>query len=195
VFACSAEVESSAPKGDTANINPDQATSLPGQNVVSAEVADALDRQLKAMNIVATTTTSTGETFDWVPIESQTADGTIAAPPTSGAGYLTTALESEPDKLGPPGTVPILRPDISKINAPGSAASFFSKYGTPGDAGFIGEAARRDLAPLEGAESRRPLTILGLYPGTHLYVGTTTAPNFLSSFFFGGPGYNSNCQF
>jgi len=177
VFACSAEVESSAPKGDTANINTDQATSLPGQNVVSAEVADALDRRLKAMNIVTTTTTSTGETFDWVPIESQTADGTIAAPPssppTSGAGYLTTALESEPDKVGPPGTVPILRPDISKINAPGSAASFFSKYGTPGDAGFIGEAARRALAPLEGAESRHPLTILGLYPGTHLYVGTT----------------------
>jgi hypothetical protein len=179
VFGCSAEVDSGAIKEDAENVNPDQATLRPGQNVVSAEVASALARRLEAMDIVATTITSTGEIFDWVPIESQTQDGAIATPPAApyaaDVESMTTALQSEPDKLGPPGTVPVLRPDLSKINAPGSAQAFFSKYGTPGDAGFIGEMERQNLPALDGAERKRPLTFLGLFPGDHMYVGTNRA--------------------
>ncbi len=75
---------------------------------------------------VHTTRTSTGRLLDWVPVESQTSDGTIATPPpappapasepggarttgpapVSGIGRVSFAA---PEDRGPEGTVPILR--------------------------------------------------------------------------------------
>jgi hypothetical protein len=80
-----------------------------------------LEKRQKRLNSVATTSTPSGQTLDWVPIESQTPNGEIATPPpppvpsskdaqrpTESASFEMHDL-AEAD-LGPQGTVPVLRP-------------------------------------------------------------------------------------
>ena len=80
--------------------------------------------------IVATTATNSGQAIDWIPVESQTSDGTIAEPPDLAAdagrgggapsSRLDTAvgvfeLEAQPWARGPSGTVPVLRRNIAEF--------------------------------------------------------------------------------
>jgi hypothetical protein len=85
-----------------------------------------------SLKIVKTTTTPSGQTIDWVPIESQHPSGQIATPPptelarvdTAGLAvtpkHIATASSFELDdptiERGPAGTVPILRPDITLLS-------------------------------------------------------------------------------
>lgn len=163
-----ADVHNSNATESHENVNVQPAVEDLGDLRVSPEVAAVLARRVEALPIVATTVARTGETFDWIPVDSQTPDGVIATPPpplAASPGALTTALDDEPDKQGPPGTVPLLRPDIRKIRAPGSAANFFSKYGTAGDPGFMGEVDYASLSAGERANLKHPQTFLGLFPG------------------------------
>lgn len=98
------------------------------------------------MEIVATTTTRRGQVYDWIDIRSQVPGGEIASPPpldpapdTSSPGdacgtlVARSELEEEPEALGPPGTVPVLRIDPDRIYAPGTVQDFLSKYGNASD--------------------------------------------------------------
>jgi hypothetical protein len=88
-----------------------------------------LNGRQASLNIVKSTTTPSGQTIDWVPIASQHPSGQIAtSPPAALARVLPTvtsdriakASSFELDNLtierGPAGTVPILRPDISRLS-------------------------------------------------------------------------------
>jgi len=86
-------------------------------------------RQAKlAPSVVATTRTASGQTLDWVPAESQVAGGRIASPPPLKEPFAPIAahatrrehvavfeLEQDGAEVGPAGTVPILRKDLSKL--------------------------------------------------------------------------------
>jgi hypothetical protein len=114
--------------------------------VVSPEVRAYLEARLQKMEVIATTTTKSGQVYDWIDINSQVADGEVATPPPlepSGDANASsdtcrpltarTELEDEPEALGPPGTVPVLRIDPDRIHAPGSVQDFLSKYGDATD--------------------------------------------------------------
>jgi hypothetical protein len=99
------------------------------------ELQNWLDARQKSLNIVKTTTTPTGRTLDWVPIESQVPSGKIATPPVAARALAETPgvrpapipqaaaqqdvkpatfeLDDPNVERGPAGTVPILRPDLS----------------------------------------------------------------------------------
>ena len=48
---------------------------------LNPELAKCLETRQHALKIVKTTTTPSGQTIDWVPIESQHPDGEVATPP------------------------------------------------------------------------------------------------------------------
>jgi hypothetical protein len=101
------------------------------------------------LNIVATTRTSSGQEFDWIPSEALDEDGSPMTPPPpigletgadveaehreQGDQMALTELEQEPDAWGPEGTVPVVRMDtdeyIASIQTRGTLQDFLSKYG------------------------------------------------------------------
>lgn len=96
------------------------------------------DRRQRRLKIVATTRTPHGQIVDWVPIESQIPGGVIASPPpsrpmrelgrTRRARLAVPALALREARLGPPGTVPIARPELRRLPAVG-LSQFLSKHG------------------------------------------------------------------
>ena len=96
------------------------------------------ERRQRRLEVVATTRTVHGHVLDWVPVESQIPGGVIAAPPpdrprrelgrTRRAKLATPVLALRDAKLGPPGTVPIARPNLRRLPAV-SLAQFLSKHG------------------------------------------------------------------
>lgn len=98
-------------------------------------------------DVIARTKTRSGQELDWIPIESQTKDGRIASPPSEDGLYLDDPkkpadgremrphelmvfeLQREGAELGPKGTVPIVRRDISKIRPVGTLQDYLSKHG------------------------------------------------------------------
>jgi hypothetical protein len=118
----------------------------PSDRVVSPEVRAYLESRQQQMEIIATTTTRRGQVYDWIDINSQVPGGQVASPPpldpapdrsspgdTCGPLLARSELEEEPEALGPPGTVPVLRTDPDRIYAPGSVQDFLSKYGDASD--------------------------------------------------------------
>jgi hypothetical protein len=97
--------------------------------------------------VIARTRTESGQELDWIPIESQTPDGRIASPPSENGLYFddpkkpADGREMRPHELtvfelqqrgaefGPKGTVPVVRPDISKISPVGTLQDYLSKFG------------------------------------------------------------------
>lgn len=88
------------------------------------EITDYFGKLKASMKIVKTTKTKLGQTIDWIPLESQ---GEIAQPPPKlkpipsndtqelDAGPLSE-LEMDGAELGPKGTVPIVLPNLEKID-------------------------------------------------------------------------------
>jgi hypothetical protein len=111
------------------------------QRKLNPELAEWLDARQRSLKIVKTTTTPSGQTLDWVPIESQHPDGKIASPPPLvhlpvGVGDKTrpakaAGLELDDPRIerGPAGSVPIVRPDISKLTRTISLRDFLRKRG------------------------------------------------------------------
>ncbi len=106
----------------------------------SDRIRDYFQERLKARGIVATTVTRSGQTIDWIRIESQVEGGRIAAAPTPEVrtsspyqprnAYLNfdaalrrtelsarTELQLDDRALGPPDTVPIVRFDVERYLA------------------------------------------------------------------------------
>jgi Neprosin len=106
-----------------------------------------LSDRMARREVVARTRTPGGQDLDWVPIESQTADGRVAAPPSEDGLDLEDVrkpadgdeirphelvefeLRRKDAELGPKGTVPLVRRDLSLIRPAGTLADFLSKHG------------------------------------------------------------------
>jgi hypothetical protein len=97
------------------------------QSKLNPELYNWLNARQTSLKIVKTTTTPSGQTLDWIPIESQVPSGKIATPPPTdhmpvrvieaGKPVLPAPFELDDPKVerGPAGTVPIARPDISGL--------------------------------------------------------------------------------
>lgn len=92
------------------------------------------------LKIAQTTRTPLGQTLDWIDIASQQPDGRIATPPQDSVSLIKPPrnrresmirfeLESPGAKLGPEGTVPVLRKDLKKLRFATSLQDFLSKHG------------------------------------------------------------------
>jgi len=98
------------------------------------------ETRLGRMEIVSTTETPSGQTVDWIPIESQVRKGeSVADPPSDRVRVrlpegervdrlVTFELEQEGAELGPPGTVPVLRKDLERISYRQSLGDLIGKY-------------------------------------------------------------------
>jgi len=100
------------------------------QKPLNPELVEWLKRRQASLKIVKTTTTPSGQTIDWVPIESQHPSGKIATPPPLELARVAAAapkhggipkaasfeLDDPSIERGPAGTVPILRPDIARLS-------------------------------------------------------------------------------
>jgi hypothetical protein len=111
-----------------------------------AEIHQYLRDRAARREVIAQTKTESGQELDWIPIESQTLDGRIASPPADDGIdlgdryrpadgmemrlYELTAfeLQREGAELGPKGTVPVVRRDVSRIRPVGTLQDFLSKH-------------------------------------------------------------------
>jgi hypothetical protein len=105
------------------------------QGKSSPEEMDWLNARQATLKVTKTTVTPSGQTLDWIPIESQGTEK-IATPPPGEAfnnqrdekGPLND-LHFEIGEQGPEGHVPVLRPDLSKLPATISIKDLFIKRG------------------------------------------------------------------
>lgn len=100
---------------------------------VSSRALDCLTPEVRAyveaehakLKIIATTVTRGGDVLDWIDPRSQVPDGELPIPPSFAPQpdphnpndpdqprQARGELEDEPEAWGPPGTVPILRPNL-----------------------------------------------------------------------------------
>jgi hypothetical protein len=108
------------------------------QRPSNRELADWLDARQSRLKIAKTTTTPSGRVLDWIPIESQVASGKVASPPPAPVAapqaedgerpvrLATVGLEGPAADHGPAGTVPIVRPDIARLDRYSSLNDFLS---------------------------------------------------------------------
>ena len=97
------------------------------QGLLNAQLAEQLTERQKSLQIVKTTTSPSGQLLDWVPIESQVPGGKIATPPPLAAARVdplqrksrpvTFELDASTVERGGAGTVPVVRPDISRLSS------------------------------------------------------------------------------
>ena len=98
------------------------------QRQLSPDLAKWIETRQSALKIAQTTTSPSGLTLDWVPAETQTADGKVAPPPASSDMPVRTADNQRPAKAagfelddasaqrGPSGTVPLIRPNSALVS-------------------------------------------------------------------------------
>lgn len=90
--------------------------------------------------VVATTKTPSGQTLDWVPIDSQVKRGKVATPPSDSSAMLFDTekladrvarfeLEDTKAPRGPKGTVPIVRKNLSALQYNKPLKDYLSKHG------------------------------------------------------------------
>jgi Neprosin len=114
--------------------------SQPNYRAFEREIRNYFERRHKHLDIVATTRTRSGQILDWVPIESQLkSKAKIAQPPPDRELVLPRGrrvgklakfeLERPGAERGPPGTIPILRKDLSRIRIVRSLDDYLSKHG------------------------------------------------------------------
>ena len=100
------------------------------QNEFEKDIRSHFEERQKSLNILATTTSPTGQVIDWIPIESQ---GKIAATPPApvvqvdGIAVAVAELDSEGAQKGPEGTVPILRKNLDAIEFKEPLSKYLNK--------------------------------------------------------------------
>jgi acylphosphatase len=129
-------------------------------NTPNPEIVQYFEARTRRLDIVATTYTASGQILDWVPIASQNCGSEVAEPPppqqtaTCEIGYPPVGvrsaqaanmfeLEDECAERGPPGTVPVVRKDFSRIAAKTSLRRYLAKRVST----YIATTARRTGAP------------------------------------------------
>jgi hypothetical protein len=102
-----------------------------------SDFAAWLQHRQSQLQVTKTTKTPSGQTVDWIPLESQS-PGPIATPPPTEPSYKMAAVDAarptkaatfEIAQAGPAGHVPVLRPDLSKVPDTTSLVKFLSKRG------------------------------------------------------------------
>jgi hypothetical protein len=108
------------------------------------------------LKIVKTTTTPSGQILDWVPIESQNPTGIIAPPPPTASMPVRAEDKHKPVKAvgfelddpkverGPAGTVPLVRPDLSRLTRTIALKDYMTKKG-----GLLVNKGRRNRKPTD----------------------------------------------
>ena len=106
-----------------------------GEKVLDPDVGRWLEERQRALHVTKTTITPSGQTLDWVPIESQISE-TIAKPPPAAlletradSDRLTQSVEFDIGDAGPEGHVPILRPALGRIGSLEELSQVVSKRG------------------------------------------------------------------
>jgi hypothetical protein len=87
----------------------------------ATQLADWLESRQSLLSVAATTTAPSGQTLDWIPLASQSATA-IATPPPA-ARHATAQEQARPTRAatfdvgepGPPGHVPVLRPNLAAL--------------------------------------------------------------------------------
>ena len=92
-------------------------------NATAKKTVDRIQEFHASRQVVHTTRTSSGQILDWIPAESQVPSGQLAAqpPPVSALRVdperpTQSAIVELADERGPPGTVPVIRPDIQRLS-------------------------------------------------------------------------------
>ena len=111
------------------------------QTKLNPELTKFLATRQSALKIAKTTTTPSGQTLDWIPIESQDPAGKIASPPATTSMPVRTADAQKPVKAvslelddlkverGPAGTVPLVRPNLSVLKRTVALKDYLNKSG------------------------------------------------------------------
>jgi hypothetical protein len=106
-----------------------------------SEFAALMEARQNALEIAHTTLTPSGQILDWVPRESQDLNNRIATPPPPISGHsrledkgrpvkpATFELDDPSVERGPAGTVPIVRPDVSRASEMVAVKDYLSKGG------------------------------------------------------------------
>lgn len=102
-----------------------------------SDFAAWLQQRQRQLQVTKTTKSPSGQTIDWIPIETQSPEA-IATPPPTVSSYKMAAVDAkQPTKgatfdigePGPAGHVPVLRPDFRKVAKTTSLEKFLSKRG------------------------------------------------------------------
>jgi len=104
------------------------------------EIRDYFKTRLERLEVVKTTRTPSGQTLDWVAIESQVARGKIADPPSDSIRLkpvrgrraeepVKFELEQAEAVRGPAGTVPVVRKNLQQVPSWKSLEQYLSKHG------------------------------------------------------------------
>jgi hypothetical protein len=109
------------------------------QPLLGRDVVQWLAERQNSLHILKTTTAPSGMVLDWIPIESQVSGGKIATPPPTfhkrvdspslQARSATFELDDASVERGPAGTVPIVRPDISRLDRDVGLMEYSTKRG------------------------------------------------------------------
>ncbi|MGH9404463.1 MAG: neprosin family prolyl endopeptidase [Terriglobia bacterium] len=123
---------------------------------LNPELANWLTTRQSSLKIVKTTTTPSGQTLDWIPIESQHPTGKIASPPAVSsmpaaaadaqrlARPVTLELEDSAVERGPAGTVPVVRPNLLTVRQDIALRDLLKKSG-----GLLVNKQRRNRKPTD----------------------------------------------
>jgi len=110
--------------------------SSPDLPPLSPEIAQWFEARQRRVKPVLTTKTPSGQTLDWIAIESQVPGGKIATPPppySIGTDDKVRPVQFELDdpkiERGPKGTVPVLRKNLAALHATTSLKQYLSKRG------------------------------------------------------------------
>jgi hypothetical protein len=126
------------------------------QTKLNPELSQWLEARTSSLQIAKTTHTPSGQTLDWIPIESQIAAGKIAsAPPVTAMPVrsqeaqravkpVTFELDDPSVERGPAGTVPVLRPDLSLLTRTVALKDYLRKTG-----GLFANKSRPNTAPTD----------------------------------------------
>lgn len=131
------------------------------QKKANTELAAWLEARQSALKIVKTTKTPGGQTVDWIPIESQVAKGKIASPPPAHVlparvqdsrrpvTPVTFDLDDPKVERGPARTVPVVRPDLSRMTSTVELKDYLTKKG-----GLLVNRQRRSLKATVNGQHR-----------------------------------------
>ena len=112
-----------------------------GYRQLKPELLQFLEARQNSLKILKTTTTPVGQMLDWVPIETQHPEGKVPSPPPTVSLAVRSANEEKPVSAarleledqtierGPAGTVPIVRPDFSKLTRTIALNDYATKRG------------------------------------------------------------------
>jgi hypothetical protein len=120
------------------NPNPRPDGSIPPVDVntpeLNPEIAEYFRARQRRLNVVQTTRAPSGQTLDWIPIESQVPTGAIASAPPPHAVHVddkTTQvrleLNDEHVEHGPIGTVPVPRKNLAALHEITTLSQYLSK--------------------------------------------------------------------